>query len=70
MVARRRSQAVAPGGGDRRQRQVGVQATIGAGGVRLHWLTDWISDPSPWIDIAIFVALVGAVIFVFWAVFG
>jgi hypothetical protein len=38
--------------------------------VRLHWLTDWISDPSPWIDIAIFVALVGAVIFVFWAVFG
>ena len=59
-----------PGGGDCRQRPAGVQAAPGAGGVRLHWLTGWITHPSQWIDIVIFVALVGAVIFVFWAVFG
>jgi hypothetical protein len=38
--------------------------------VRLHWLTDWITHPSPWTDITIFVALVGAVLFMLWAAFG
>jgi hypothetical protein len=70
VVAGGRCQAVAPGGGDRRQRPAGVQAAAGAGGVRLRWLTGWITDPSPWIDIAFFVALIGAVAFMIWAVFG
>ena len=43
--------------------------------MRMGWLTGWITDPSPWIDIAIFVAVVGAVLLVvfmiwIWAVFG
>jgi hypothetical protein len=42
----------------------------GASGVRPRWLTGWITDPSPWIDIALFVAVVGAVVFMLWAVFG
>jgi hypothetical protein len=29
-----------------------------------------LTDPSPWIDRAIFVAVVGAVIFMIWVVFG
>jgi hypothetical protein len=29
--------------------------------VRLRWLTSWISDPSPWIDVVIGAAVVGAV---------
>ena len=36
MVVGVRREAVAAGGGDRRQRTVGVQATIGAGGVMLQ----------------------------------
>jgi hypothetical protein len=36
----------------------------------LRWLTGWLTDLSPWIDIAIFVAVVGAVVFMIWAVFG
>jgi hypothetical protein len=35
--------------------------------VRPRWLTSWITDPSPWIDIALFVAVVGAVVFMLWA---
>jgi hypothetical protein len=38
--------------------------------MRMRWLTGWITDPSPWIDIALFVAVVGAVVFMLWAVFG
>jgi hypothetical protein len=38
--------------------------------VRLHWLTGWIDHPSPWIDIAIFAAIVGVVIFGILVVFG
>ena len=38
--------------------------------MRMRWLTGWITDPSPWIDIALFVAVVGAVVFMIWAVFG
>ena len=38
--------------------------------MRLRWLTSWINNPSPWIDIALFVAVVGAVGFMLWAVFG
>jgi hypothetical protein len=46
------------------------QAAIGAGGVMPHWLTGWITHPSQWIDVAIYVARIGAMIFVIWAVFG
>ena len=66
----RRSQAVAPRGGDRRQRPTGVPPAPGAGDMTLRWLTGWLTDLSPWIDIAIFVAVVGAVVFMIWAVFG
>jgi hypothetical protein len=42
----------------------------GASGVRPRWLTRLLTDPSPWVDRAIFVAVVGAVIFMIWVVFG
>ena len=38
--------------------------------MRMRWLTGWITDPSPWIDITLFVAVVAAVVFMIWAVFG
>ena len=38
--------------------------------MRMRWLTGWITDPSPWIDIALAAATVGAVVFMIWAVFG
>ena len=38
--------------------------------MRMRWLTGWITDPSPWIDVVIGAAVVGAVVFMIWAVFG
>ena len=37
---------------------------------RLRWLPGWINNPSPWIDVANTVAVVGAVVFTIWVVFG
>jgi hypothetical protein len=42
----------------------------GPGGVRPRWLTGWLTDPSPWIDVVLAVVAVGAVVFMIWAVFG
>ena len=30
--------------------------------MRMRWLTGWITDPSPWIDVVIGAAVVGAVV--------
>jgi hypothetical protein len=38
--------------------------------VRPRWLTGWLNHPSPWIDVANVAAVIVAVAFTIWVVFG